>query len=177
MHLLRSVDRNVKVFKRNASIRGSRLCILRWRREGHLILLKVEERSEPDVGQDEDGQKYLDESAQRVLLFVEPSYYMRTSSRAICRGRPSGKSRFNPRNLISRRVADYATWFEIGISFPLNPVTLFAHASDDWCGHGYGHGSIGVGTDYQDRAARLSLAKAISREILFNEFVVVPARS
>jgi hypothetical protein len=33
-------------------------------------LLKVEEGSEPDVGQDEDGQKYLDEGAQRVFLFL-----------------------------------------------------------------------------------------------------------
>ena len=70
MDLLRSVDRNVKVFKRNAGIGGSSLCILRWRREGHLVLLKVEERSKPEVGQDEDGQKYLDEGAQRVFLFL-----------------------------------------------------------------------------------------------------------
>ena len=69
MQLLRSVDRNVKVFKRDPNIRGSRLRILRRRREGHLILLKVEERSKSDVGQDEDGQKYLDEGAQRVFLF------------------------------------------------------------------------------------------------------------
>jgi hypothetical protein len=60
----------VKVFKRNASIGGSRPGILRWRREGHLVLLKVEERSKPEVGQDEDGQKYLDESAQRIFLFL-----------------------------------------------------------------------------------------------------------
>jgi hypothetical protein len=33
-------------------------------------LLKVEERSESDVSQDEDGQKYLDEGAQRVFLFL-----------------------------------------------------------------------------------------------------------
>src|SRR5580692_6265357 len=99
---------------------------------------------------------------------------MRASSRAIRRGRPSRESRFNPRNLVPHRVADYATWFEIGISFPLNPVTLFAHASDDGCGHG--HGSIGVGTDYQDRSACLSLAKSGSREILFNEFIILPSR-
>src|SRR5580692_7523100 len=99
------------------------------------------------------------------------SHCMRASSRAIRRGRPSSESRFNPRNLVPHRVADYATWFEIGISFPLNPVTLFAHA-DDGCGHGHGHGSIGVGTDYQDRSARLSLAKSVSREILFNEFII-----
>jgi hypothetical protein len=36
-----------------------------------LILLKVEERSEPDVSQDQDGQNYLDESAQRGLLFLD----------------------------------------------------------------------------------------------------------
>ena len=84
------------------------------------------------------------------------SYCMRLASRAIRRGRPSGKSCFNPRNLVPRRVADYATWFEIGISFPLNPVTLFAHASDEWCGHG--HSSIDVGADHQDRAVCFSLA-------------------
>jgi len=33
-------------------------------------LLKVKERSKPEVGQDEDGQKYLDESAQRSFLFL-----------------------------------------------------------------------------------------------------------
>ena len=71
MHLLRSVDRNVKVLKRDSKIRWTRIRIMRWRREGHLILLKVEERSEPDVGQDEDGQKYLDEGAQRVFLFLD----------------------------------------------------------------------------------------------------------
>ncbi len=60
MHLLRSVDRNVKVLKRDPKIRWTRLCILRGRGKGHLILLRVEERSEPDVGQNEDGQKYLD---------------------------------------------------------------------------------------------------------------------
>lgn len=71
MHLLRSVDRNVKVLKRDPKIRWTRLCILRGRGKGHLILLRVEERSEPDVGQDEDGQKYLDEGAQRVFLFFD----------------------------------------------------------------------------------------------------------
>ena len=35
------------------------------------ILLKVEERSKPEVGQNEDGQKYLDEGAQRVFLFLD----------------------------------------------------------------------------------------------------------
>ena len=79
-------------------------------------------------------------------------------SRTIRRGRPSGESCFDPRNLVPRRVADYATWVDIGISFPLNPVTLFAHACNDWRGHGYGHGSIGFGADDQDRAARLCLA-------------------
>jgi hypothetical protein len=71
MQLLRSIDRNVQVFKRNASIRGSRLRIMRWHGEGHLILLKVEERSKSDVSQDEDGQKYPDEGAQRVFLFLD----------------------------------------------------------------------------------------------------------
>jgi hypothetical protein len=71
MHLLRSVDRNVKVLKRDSKIRWTRLCILRGRGKGHLILLRVEERSEPDVGQDEDCQKYLDEVAQRVFLFLD----------------------------------------------------------------------------------------------------------
>ena len=71
MQLLRSIDRNVQVFKRNASIHGSRLRIMRWRGEGHLILLKVEERSEPDVSQDEGGQKYFDEVAQRAFLFLD----------------------------------------------------------------------------------------------------------
>jgi hypothetical protein len=98
---------------------------------------------------------------------------MRRASRAIRRSRSAGKSRFNPRNLIPRRVANYATWFEVRISFPLNPVTLFAHASNDWCGHG--HGSIG-GTDHQDRPTRLSLGKSVSREILLNEFIILPSR-
>jgi len=97
-------------------------------------------------------------------------------SRAIRRGAPSSESPFNPRNLVPRRVADYSTWIDSGISFPLNPVTLFAHASNDGRDHGCGHGSIGVGADHQDRAARLSLAKAISREILFDEFIVLPPR-
>src|SRR5579863_1187228 len=158
VYLLRSIDRNVKVLKSDPHIRGSRLFILRRRWEGHLILLKGEERSKPDVGQDEDGQKYLDESAQRVFLFVDAALVYLGSSWAIRRGRPSGESCFNPRNLVPRRVADYPTWVEIGISFPLNPVTLFAHSSNDWRGHGRGHSSIGVGADHQDRTARLCLA-------------------
>jgi len=71
MQLLRSADRNVKVLKSDSNIRWTRVRIVRRRREGHLILLKVEERSKSDIGQDEDGQKYLDESAQRVFLFLD----------------------------------------------------------------------------------------------------------
>src|SRR5271169_2940359 len=71
MQLLRSVDRNVKVLKSDPNIRWTRLRVVRRRREGHLILLKVEEGPEPDVGQDGDGQKYLEESAQRVFLFLD----------------------------------------------------------------------------------------------------------
>ena len=70
MQLLRSDNRNVKVLKSDPNIRWTRLRILRRRRKGHLILLKVEEGSEPDVGQDEDGQKYLEDGAQRVFLFL-----------------------------------------------------------------------------------------------------------
>lgn len=93
MRLLRSIDRNVKVLKRNPNIRWTCLRILRWRREGHLILLKVEESSEPGVGQDEDGQKYLDEGAQRVLLFLEPPYYMRrVQGQFAGAGRPANRA-------------------------------------------------------------------------------------
>src|SRR5580698_3001149 len=95
---------------------------------------------------------------------------------AVRRGRSAGKARFDPCNLVPCRVSDYAPRIEVGISFPLDPVTLFAHTSNHWCSHGYGNCSIGVGVDYQDRALCASLAKAVSHEILFNEFIVLPPR-
>jgi len=54
----------MEVFERNPSIRGSRICIPRRCRERHSILLKVEERTEATVCQQEHSQKRRDEVAQ-----------------------------------------------------------------------------------------------------------------
>src|ERR1700680_2830986 len=93
---------------------------------------------------------------------------------AIRRGWSASKSPLDPCDLVPHGVANHATRVEIGISFPLNPVPLFAHAGDNWCGHGCGHDWIGVGADHQDRTARLGLPQAISGEILFDELIVLP---
>ena len=54
----------MEVFERDPVIRGSQLRILSWRREGHLILLKIEKRAQSNICQYEQSEKRLDEGAQ-----------------------------------------------------------------------------------------------------------------
>ena len=69
----------------------------------------------------------------------------------IRRRRATGKPGFNPSDLVPHGVTNHAPSVKIGISFPLNPIALFAHAGHRLSRYGYNGGClIGIATDYHD---------------------------
>ncbi len=70
MQLLCRRNRDMEIFERDPNICGSRIRILRWRWEGHLILLKVEERTQSHVRQDNYARRVV-MILRRVLLRLE----------------------------------------------------------------------------------------------------------
>ena len=73
MNLLRSGNRDMEVFEREPIIGGSQLWILSGRREGHLILLKIEKRAQSDVRQYEYSEQRFDEGTQNFVPLLRQS--------------------------------------------------------------------------------------------------------
>src|SRR5579864_913856 len=99
-----------------------------------------------------------------------------TSSWTIRRRGATGKPAFDPADLVSHGIANHTPRIKIGISFPLNAVTLFAHAANRLSCYGCEGCCRSGAADYQDWAVSPRLAGIIPLIVLADVRIAVPAR-
>src|SRR5207245_9952702 len=101
---------------------------------------------------------------------------VRTSLRAVARGRKTGKSRPNPTNLFADRVSQDCTFIEGRVFDEKHAIFLLAKPRHGCGCKGGSHTRAGFATDQEQRTERRLPAERVPSEKLFNVTVIFPVR-